>query len=300
MSKPITITIENGYYAVRFPFDDNLRETMKAMIHKSLRSWDGEKRAWIVSPKAIDLLITAITRSGYEAPDVPAFEAAAAIVATIQKTLTVEYIGQCKERDGVISALGSVKGYWSVEFPEQVLKDWFERRLSKDGLQTFYQVLCVFETASDQEITSAYRRLSRQWHPDVCQNEEDDPGAMFRKLTDAYQILREPQKRKRYDAGLFFEREARKKPESEMSLNYGGMFFKRKFASQHFLPPLRCGLITAEGTQRLSRFNVSKITAWDDITDGAGRVMTASWNKNRGPIDPYTGRPKGEIEIQWI
>ncbi len=288
---PIKITIENGYYVMRSPYDERLRDTMKALIHASLRRWDGDKRAWVISPKAIDLLITAIVRSGYEAPDVAPIEISSAIAETVQKTLTVEYVGQCKERgEGVISALGSVKGYWSIEFPEAVLKAWFERANKSDNVQTFYQVLCVFETASGQEVKSAYRRLARQWHPDVCG--EPEAADKFREIQTAFDALENPLSRKRYDAGLFFERESRKKQDTYTD-TFADMYTshsrRRRQFNQHFRSPLRCGLITAEGVQRLNRFTASKIISWDDIVDGAGRIMTASWNK-------FTE----SIEIKWI
>lgn len=294
MNHPIRITIENGYYAVRMPYNEHLINEIKK-LPKALRSWDGNGRAWIVSPKAVDLLTAAIKRAGFELPEIPAMETAA-ISATVQKVLTVEYIGQCKDRgQKIVTALGSVHGFWSVEFPEDVLKAWFQRRLLNDNVQTFYQVLCVFETATDAEVKSAHRRLARQWHPDVCA--EPEAAEKFRELTDAYEILRDPMKRRRYDAGLFFEREAKKKSEPAGERDMYGR--RRKFDNQHFRSPLRCGLITAEGMPQ-HRFVVSRIISWDDITVDAGRIMTASWNKNLGPMDYSTGRPKGAIEIKWI
>lgn len=291
----IQITIENGYYAMRSPRDQVLIDNLKAMIRPNLRRWDGEARAWIVDPRAIELLVKACERSGYETPSYEPITSTA-IQAPIQKTLTVEYIGLCKQRDdGAITALGSVKGYWSVEFPESVLKDWFERAPKQEtGQQTYYQRLCVFETASGQEIKSAYRRLSRQWHPDICA--EPDAKEKFQDLNEAYDIIGDPIKRKRYDAGLFFQREALKAPEPDFDSSYGHFFmnrytgrYQKSHQIQHFRAPLRCGLITADGIQKLNRFSVSKIIQWDDITDAGGRVMTASWNKITE-----------SIEINWI
>jgi hypothetical protein len=281
------ITAKDGYYQINIPY--NLKDEFKARVPAKHRGWNQDARCWTVSREGI-AIAQAFLESHFGKIEIPPLEESSAIAATIQKTFTVEYIGQCKERDGgIISALASVHGFWSLEFPEEVLKVWFERRVSKDGLQTFYQALCVFETSTDQEIKSAYRRLSRQWHPDVCQNEEVNPGETFRKLTDAYEVLRDSTKRRRYDAGLFFERESKRsqlEPGLDLGLSYS---HRRALKSFHFRAPLRCGLITAEGVQRLSRFTASKIIAWDDITDGDGRVMTASWNKHTE-----------SIEIKWI
>lgn len=58
-----------------------------------------------------------------------------------------------------------------------------------------YEVLGVSRTASDDEIKRAYRRLALQYHPD--KNGGDD--TMFKRISEAYQILSDPAKRAEYD-----------------------------------------------------------------------------------------------------
>jgi curved DNA-binding protein len=62
----------------------------------------------------------------------------------------------------------------------------------------FYQILGVPRTASQDEIQRAYRRLARENHPDV----NADPGAedRFKDISEAYNVLSDPQTRSRYDA----------------------------------------------------------------------------------------------------
>ncbi|MFN2519522.1 MAG: molecular chaperone DnaJ [Candidatus Limnocylindria bacterium] len=60
-----------------------------------------------------------------------------------------------------------------------------------------YEVLGVARGASEDQIRSAYRRLARQYHPDV--NDADDAAARFREVTEAYEVLSDPQRRQRYD-----------------------------------------------------------------------------------------------------
>ncbi|HJY97076.1 MAG TPA: DnaJ domain-containing protein, partial [Streptosporangiaceae bacterium] len=62
----------------------------------------------------------------------------------------------------------------------------------------FYEVLGVPRTATQDEIQKAYRKLARQHHPDV----NKDPGAedRFKEISEAYDVLSDPQTRRRYDA----------------------------------------------------------------------------------------------------
>src|SRR5437588_316341 len=61
----------------------------------------------------------------------------------------------------------------------------------------YYGVLGVAREASEDEIRSAYRKLARQYHPDV--NSADEASARFREVTEAYEVLADPQRRQRYD-----------------------------------------------------------------------------------------------------
>lgn len=62
----------------------------------------------------------------------------------------------------------------------------------------FYQILGVPRTATQDEIQQAYRKLARQHHPDV----NKDPGAedRFKEISEAHDVLSDPQTRRRYDA----------------------------------------------------------------------------------------------------
>jgi curved DNA-binding protein len=66
------------------------------------------------------------------------------------------------------------------------------------GMSDFYRALDVSRNASQAEIQRAYRRLARAYHPDV----NPDPGAeqRFKEISEAYDVLSDPDARTRYDA----------------------------------------------------------------------------------------------------
>ena len=62
----------------------------------------------------------------------------------------------------------------------------------------FYQVLGVVRSASDEDIKKAYRKLAMQYHPDR-NNGSKDAEERFKAITEAYDVLRDPNKRAVYD-----------------------------------------------------------------------------------------------------
>ncbi len=62
----------------------------------------------------------------------------------------------------------------------------------------YYKTLGVDRKASEAEIKSAYRKLARKFHPDVNPNNKD-AEAKFKQLNEAYQVIGDADKRKKYD-----------------------------------------------------------------------------------------------------
>ena len=62
----------------------------------------------------------------------------------------------------------------------------------------YYEILGVSRTASAEEIKKVYRKLARQFHPDV--NKASGAEARFKEINEAYEVLSDNDKRKRYDA----------------------------------------------------------------------------------------------------
>ncbi|AKK20271.1 molecular chaperone DnaJ [Candidatus Liberibacter africanus] len=64
----------------------------------------------------------------------------------------------------------------------------------------FYQVLGVDRNANDQELKTAFRTLAKKYHPDRNQG-DPDAKEKFRQISEAYDVLRDSQKRALYDQG---------------------------------------------------------------------------------------------------
>lgn len=62
----------------------------------------------------------------------------------------------------------------------------------------YYKILGVDKSASQSDIKKAFRKLARQYHPDLNPN---NPGAKdkFQEINEANEVLSDPEKRKKYD-----------------------------------------------------------------------------------------------------
>jgi curved DNA-binding protein len=61
----------------------------------------------------------------------------------------------------------------------------------------YYQIMGVQRDATQEEIKRAYRKLARKYHPDV--SKESDAEARFKEVGEAYEVLKDPEKRAAYD-----------------------------------------------------------------------------------------------------
>jgi molecular chaperone DnaJ len=70
----------------------------------------------------------------------------------------------------------------------------------RTGKKDYYETLGVSRTASDKEIKAAYRKLARKYHPDVNPGDKSAEDK-FKEVAEAFAVLSDPDKRKKYDGG---------------------------------------------------------------------------------------------------
>lgn len=255
------LMLEGNSLVLQCRYDPGLVAEIKALPYTE-RRYDPARKAWVVDPrhgKRLAEIVTAYLGEMVFVPDLRTTQ------ESILKTLEVRYLGATKERESSDerSAFGYCNQSWSVIFPESVLINWFTGLNSMpETALTYYGMLGLSRGANSEDIKTAFRRLARQWHPDVCR--EPNAAEQFMAIKNAFDVLSDPNLRARYNAGLALE--ASLKRESKPITN----------AISNYRAPLRCGHILAEGMQGLY-FTVSKILAWEDIYDAQGRVLVTSW-----------------------
>lgn len=90
----------------------------------------------------------------------------------------------------------------------------------------YYKILGIDKSASQDEIKKAFRRLARQYHPDV--SKEPDAEARMKEVNEAYAVLSDPEKRAAYDAlgaGYTPGQEFRPPPDWDAGFEFSGRGF---------------------------------------------------------------------------
>jgi molecular chaperone DnaJ len=132
--------------------------------------------------------------------------------------------------------------------------------------QDFYQLLGVARTATEDEIKRAYRRLARELHPDTSGDAESE--ARFKEVTLAYETLRDPERRRRYDMfGPEGERLGQQGQGDVFTAGFGDLF-NAFFAGSGF------GATTANTTRRGEDVEVTLDLRFEDAVFGAERPIT--------------------------
>lgn len=271
MRPAVKILPASGGYEVITPYEYGFVNDLKTMIPSSDRAYNSTRGSWSVAQKHGDLIVRLIERWFGETVTLPALQAAAAQLGILE----VLYIGRTKQREsGDASAFGWIRpGIWGLVFPEAVLRGYFdpsyttERKADRPAMATYYETLGIQAGADLTAIKNGYRRMVKQWHPDVCR--EPDAAEVFRAVQHAYEVLSDPRQKARYDVGLKLEKQAKltqpAKPKAP-DLLY-----------QPYRSPLKCGNLLCQYTELGSRKTIQKILQWEDIYNAAGQILSVSW-----------------------
>jgi len=74
--------------------------------------------------------------------------------------------------------------------------------MSRNDPKGYYAELNVSTDATEKEIKKGYRKLAPKWHPDRAPSEEKEAYTeKFKKINEAYEVLKDPNKRREYDTG---------------------------------------------------------------------------------------------------
>ena len=163
----------------------------------------------------------------------------------------------------------------------------------------YYETLGVSRATSQDDIKRAYRRLARKYHPDV--SKEANAESRFKEIGEAYEVLKDPEKRKAYDRfGKDWKhgQEFRPPPGWEQQFNSGGGGFSGASGFSDFFETLfgrgdfhgARGPMRAKGDDQGVRIEIPL----EDAYRGATRNITLRGRTLSVRI------PKGVIEGQRI
>jgi len=87
----------------------------------------------------------------------------------------------------------------------------------------YYEILGVEQDSNEAEIRKAYRKLALQWHPDKNQNNKEEAERRFKLISEAYDVLSDPNKREVFDQ--YGEEGLKNGPPPGAEFNYAGFQF---------------------------------------------------------------------------
>ena len=67
------------------------------------------------------------------------------------------------------------------------------------NFKDYYALLGIPKNAPEKDVKSAYRKLARKWHPDANPDNPKEAEERFKEISEAYEVLGDPEKRKKYD-----------------------------------------------------------------------------------------------------
>ena len=143
--------------------------------------------------------------------------------------------------------------------------------MASTDYKDYYQVLGVNKNASAENIKKSFRKLALKYHPDRNPNNKT-AEARFKEISEAYEVLSDEDKRKKYDQfGQYWK-------QAQQAGNYGGGGFNPNAAGfdfsqygnfEEFINEL-LGRFSNSGGQRRTNYNSTSQSAYNDFATGFG------------------------------
>ncbi len=162
----------------------------------------------------------------------------------------------------------------------------------------YYKTLGVTRDASAADIKKAFRKLARQWHPDVAKDKKA-AEAKFKEINEANEVLSDPEKRRKYDdLGSDWQnphagRASRGAyPAGDQEFNFGGTGFS-DFFEQYFSGASRYGFPGAGAAARQERrgsdIEGDILVSLEEAMHGAVRpISLQTTNSRTGKVNTHT------------
>jgi hypothetical protein len=265
----IELKAEGNMLVVISPWHEDYLNDFKNQIPYKSRKWDQSRKVWFVAPEFAKTVQDLLALYFGQTLEIPEIKQTAEKFEAVLKAI---YVANCKPDTGFSNVF--YNNGWNARIPETVLRTFFKNYSADNTGATYYATLGLDEQAKSEEIKSAYRRAARQWHPDVCR--EENAAEMFHKIKAAFDLLSNAQLKAQYDAGLFFERMSKGKITTHQA--------NRPNSFSSYTPLLRCGYLQVTGHYEIGNVIVDEILAWEDITNERGQTMVSQWDQDKPSI----------------
>lgn len=145
--------------------------------------------------------------------------------------------------------------------------------MAATDFKDYYAILGVSKTASADEIKKAFRKLALKYHPD--RNPDDKAAeAKFKEASEAYEVLSDPDKRKKYDSYGQYWKQASQGGGfgrgTNPNVDVGGFDFGQYGSFEEFVNDLLGGLGGGARTGRSGAYNYRSNTNWSDYQTPSG------------------------------
>lgn len=300
--------LESGVLLLKCAYSPALNADLKTRLPPSGRRWDADARGWRIDAQYGWMVSDLCAVHLGVRPPIPVAAVSVGPLPRETRLFECRYVGKAKERSGGewtasawvrspqpgLPAAERGRGDWGLSLTLQALRRYFEPsyRLRDPGDDedteeapstadaappTLYDVLGVPADADEAALKRGYRAMTFQWHPDRCR--EPDAHERFIAIQDAYDTLREPAVRRRYDQGLRLEAEAAQPSEAfpAPSLRPLAAIGVGEYG---WSPRKRAGWFLVTGRPTVRGFRATHVVDVQDIVDEHGCVLVSSWPKD--------------------